>query len=297
MRYAVMTALLLGASQITTPAEESPDTFTLWQLPEQTPTQMMSYVIQTINGQVIVIDGGNTGDAAYLKGFIAALGNKVDVWFISHMHLDHVDALNEIMTHQNPPKILEVVTTLPEMAWLEEHCNIDRPGARASDSKAGLLEGTSKLGIPIRDVVLGEEFEIDGIQVKVLGIINPEITANAVNNSSLVWRMWDDHKSVLFTGDIGAEAGDKLLDTPYAEYLPSDIVQMSHHGQVGASKEFYAKVNARYALWPTPDWLWFVDNGGGVGSGPWQTLEVREWMEALGIEENFVSKDGLHKIR
>lgn len=290
MRYLVMMALLLGLAPAAQVAGAE-DTFTLWQLPEQTPTQMMSYVIQTVNGQVIVVDGGNTGDAAYLKGFIAALGNKVDVWFISHMHSDHVDALTEILSHEKRPEVQEVLTSLPDTAWLEEH------GGGAADSMANMMAALEREEIPVRDLELGETFEIDGIQVKVLGVVNPEITANAVNNSSMVWRMWDEHKSVLFTGDIGEEAGDKLLDTPYAEDLPSDIVQMSHHGQVGASKAFYAVVDAQYALWPTPDWLWFVDNGGGVGSGPWKTLEVREWMEDLGIEENYVSKDGLHKIR
>ncbi len=299
MRFIIVLTCLLGTVQLSLSAEDtdSTNTFTLWQLPEQTPSQMMSYVIQTANGKVIVIDGGTKGDAPYLKGFLAALGNKVELWIISHMHLDHVDALNELLTMKDAPEVKEIYTTLPEMSWLETHCNIGTPGMRAPDSLSGLLEGANKKNIPIRDATMGEEFNIDGIHFKVFGIINPEITSNAVNNSSLVWRMWDDHKSVLFTGDIGVEAGNKILAGSYREALPSDYVQMAHHGQTGASEEFYTVVNPQYCLWPTPSWLWDNNNGGGKDSGPWKTLEVRAWMNKLDIKEHYVSKDGLHKIK
>jgi len=215
MRYIVALTILLGTVQLSLSAEDNDTakTFTLWQLPEQTPIQMMSYVIQTANGKVIVIDGGTKGDAPYLKGFLAALGNQVDMWFISHMHYDHVAALNELLTQDDAPEISEIVTTLPAMEWLVEHCKIDRPGFRAPETLTDLLDGTEKRGIPIRDVSVGDEFTLDGIQIKVFGIINPEISNNAVNNSSLVWRMWDDHKSVLFTGDIGIEAGNCVVST------------------------------------------------------------------------------------
>ena len=86
------------------------------------------------------------------------------------------------------------------------------------------------------------------------------------------------------------------MKTPYAKRLASDYVQMAHHGQNGVDKDFYKAVAAKYALWPTPRWLWDVDSGKGKGSGPWKTLEVRAWMKELGIEKNYVSADGLYKF-
>ena len=52
-------------------AEEAKGSFMVWQLPNQTTTQMMSYVIRGRGGKVIVIDGGNGGDAPYLAQFMA----------------------------------------------------------------------------------------------------------------------------------------------------------------------------------------------------------------------------------
>jgi beta-lactamase superfamily II metal-dependent hydrolase len=267
------------------------DTFTLWQLPEQSPTQMQSHVIRTVNGKVIVIDGGNKAEAPYLRGFLGALGNHVDLWIISHPHADHADALIEILGNPAGITIDTILASLPDIAWIDEFCK-----GETRDQVIGLTEGAKAQSIPMRDAVPGEYLDIDGVHIKILGVRNPELTANPINNSSMVWRMWDDRKSVLFTGDIGAEAGDKLLNGPYRDDLPSNYVQMSHHGQTGANEAFYIAVQPRFCLWPTPLWLWDNDNGGGKGSGPWTTLDTRAWMERLGVEKHYISKDGLHRI-
>jgi len=265
-----------------------PPTFTLWQLPNQTPTQMMSYVIRTVNGNVLVIDGGNAGDGAYLQRFIRERGNKVEAWFISHMHGDHVAALCQILANPEGMEIKDIYVELPDLEWL---------GRYAPESE--VLELTKILAnaeCSRKPYTLGADFSIDGVRIQVLGVGNPEITQNAINNSSVVLRMSDNVKSVLFPADLGVEGGDKLLTTEYADALPSDYVQMAHHGQNGVSEEFYRKVNPSYCLWPTPKWLWDNDRGQGQGSGPWQTLTVRAWMDKLDIKRHYVMFEGLHQI-
>ncbi len=270
---------------------EKPATFTLWQLPNQTNSQIMSYVIRTQGGRVIVIDGGTTGDGPYLKGFLAALGNTVDAWFMSHAHDDHFGALTAILGSADVPRIERMYASLPDMEWLRRH-GLDQ------DMKpyAHFLEAVRKAELRVVEPVLGEAFEIDSVRVEVLGLRNPELTANAINNSSMVWRMSDARKSVLFLGDLGAEGGRKLLASGYAERLRADYVQMAHHGQDGVEEEVYRAINPRYCLWPTPLWLWENDKGQGKGSGPWKTLTVRSWMEKLPIERHYVMTEGLCRI-
>lgn len=274
-------------------ADERPArrSFCLWQLPNQTTTQMMSYVIQTRGGKVVVIDGGMAGDAAYLADFIKGLGNSVEAWFISHAHNDHFDALREILKMPGEMSIKAIYGSMPDEAW------ISRVGSDSEKESFRLFnQALADAGRTVIELSLGQVLEIDGVRFEVLGVKNPEIAHNAINNSSVVLRISDTAKSVLFLGDLGVEGGDKLLKGPFAGRVHADYVQMAHHGQNGVNEAFYQRVNAMYCLWPTPKWLWENDNGGGRGSGPWRTLEVRAWMEKLPVKTHFVMWKGLHKI-
>lgn len=283
----------LSAASIADAGEtpDAPSTFTLWQLPNQTHTQMMSYVIRTVHGAVIVIDGGMPGDAPYLREFIKGLGNEVSIWFITHPHDDHFNALREILKDPGGMRIGALLGSMPDQAWVKQHA-----GQGEYESLLAFNKAVRGAGRVVTELETGAEFRIDGLRIEVLGVKNPEITANPINNQSIVFRVSDSAKSVLFTGDLGLQAGDKLLRSEYANRLHSDYVQMAHHGQNGVNKAFYAKVGAKYCLWPTPKWLWDNDKGEGKDSGPWKTLEVRAWMEDLGIERHYVMYEGLQKI-
>ena len=58
--------------------------------------QMMSFVITTQDGRVIVIDGGYDNDAPKLMEALQKItGEKkphVDAWFLTHAHDDHISA-------------------------------------------------------------------------------------------------------------------------------------------------------------------------------------------------------------
>jgi hypothetical protein len=129
-----------------------------------------------------------------------------------------------------------------------------------------------------------------GVKLSVLGVENPNILVNHINNSSLVFKIESNSKSVLFTGDLGVEGGNRILDRTEIEKLRSTHVQMSHHGQDGVSQQFYQTVLPKVALWPTPKWLWENDlEARGYNSGPWKTLIVRSWMDQLNIAEHIVA--------
>ena len=278
--------MLFSACLCTPPSAQPPPphAFTLWQLPNQTPTQMMSYVIRTPAGNLMVIDGGNAGDATYLAEFIADLGNHVEWWFLTHPHSDHTDALVEILAQPRGMQIDIIYASMPSADWMAEH------GSEAEIATYDRLQSAlASAGRSLTELALGQELRLDGVLIEVLGIRNPEITVNAVNNQSIILRVSDAEKSVLFTGDLGAEAGEKARTGPYADRLRASHVQMAHHGQNGADEAFYRHVSPSYCLWPTPEWLWDNDNGGGPGSGPWKTLEVRSWMDKLPIRRHYLT--------
>lgn len=266
--------------------------FTLWQLPEQTHTQMMSYVLQTPNGKVIVVDGGTAGDAPYLLQFLENLGGKVEAWFLTHPHSDHLGAIIKILNQPTDLQIECVYTSLPSKEWSAKY---DSPNGNATS--AAIRQALQDSSTKAVELSLGENFIFDEVNFKVLGIKNEDILTGTTNNSSIVLRVWDSSKSVLFLGDLGPEAGEKLLKGNYTKDLHADYVQMAHHGQDGANEDVYQMIHPTYCLWPTPIWLWNNDQGDGEGMGPWKTFETRSWIEKLGVKRNYVTGvDGLIKI-
>ena len=287
-KYVVSALLALGflthVSVAGLQEEKTDSRFTLWQLPSQSSVQMMSYVIQSSGGKLIVIDGGNTVDGPYLKGFIAGRGNRVEHWFITHPHADHVGALTWILSNQGALEINEIDASFPPLDWIEK--NYD---PNAAGGFQGFTNALADVGINYTDLTVGGIFDVNEIHIEILALENTNITHNAANNSSLLMRVSDPSKSILFTGDLGPLGGDKIVATVDHRKLKADYVQMPHHGQACAKKDFYCIVQPKYALWPTPLWLWNNDNGGGYDSGSWGTLTTRQWMEDLNIKSNYVS--------
>ena len=143
----------------------------------------------------------------------------------------------------------------------------------------------------------GEVYTFDDVKITVLRTFNPHlITDNYENDTSVVFKVEGEKSSVLILGDLGWEGGKELMQVCSQEELFADYTQMAHHGQNGVTKECYEYIRPQRCLWSAPDWLWDNNSGGGYNSGPWKTLEVRAWMEELGVKEHYVIKDGTTKF-
>lgn len=263
----------------------------LWQLPGQGFGQMMSYVIKDSRGKLYVVDGGRSEDADYLKEFINRQGGRVAGWFITHPHDDHVGALATILTDPKQPDIEAIHGALPDKDFVSQ-CQ-----PRRLADLLELSEALSKSNVPFHRTSPGKKITIGSLNVEVLSDVNPEIAANCMNNSSVVYRFSDSFTSILFLGDLGVRGGNKLLNGPYGDQLEADIVQMSHHGQGGVGLEVYRRISPSVCLWPTPRWLWDNNGGKGFNTGPWDTVNVRTWMNRLGVTTHYLTADGLVEIK
>ena len=265
------------------------DTLLITQLSNQSHSQMMGYDLKTKNNKVVVIDGGTKEDAQNLKTHILKLGGNVDMWFITHPHKDHVGAFTEIFSKENIDiTVSNIYCSINDISWYEQY----EPARK--DEIAEFINVIQKEGIKekVKEPKLHDKIEIDNITCTVLGVKNTEITNNAVNNSSMVIKIETGAKSVLFLGDTGTESSEKLIKSNSKQELKSDIVQMAHHGQNGATKQLYSIINPTICLWPTPEWLWKNDSGNGEDSGPWKTKETIKWMEELQVQKHIIAKDG-----
>ena len=266
-------------------------TTTLEQLKNSGHSQMMGYIIKTDNDKIIVIDGGTSDDTENLLQKINEYTGKVDYWFITHPHQDHATAFIEIVNNYNID-IGKVYVTTEDEEWYNNY------GDGRADECIRFLDTikSEKISSKVEEVTLNEQIQIDNIKCEILGIKNPEITKNAINNSSMVIKMETKKNSILFLGDTGVESGNKLLDNQ-KEKLKVNILQMAHHGQQGVSKEIYEYIKPKICLWPTIDWLWDNIADGKKNAGPFKTMETRQWMENLKVKQNYLTQDGIKSIK
>lgn len=258
---------------------ERPAYFSLTQMTSATNKIGNSYVLVTGNGKVIVMDGGLPTDEVRLRTKLRSVGNHVDAWFISHPHGDHVGALIPILENREGITIGTIYHSRLNAALLAQET-----GARNSFATPfynALARQTETKVVDVQET--GQIYTVDGVKIKVLGIANIDIYDNAFNNSSMILKVWDDTKSVLFLGDAGVECGKKVL-AAYPKDLDCDYIQMAHHGQQGCDETFYKTVNFRACLWPTPSWLWAATE-----SSSYKTWETRRWVAEKGVTENHVA--------
>lgn len=262
----------------------------LIQLKNNGHVQMMGYVIKTDNNKIIVIDGGTFDDTENLINNINQYTGKIDYWFITHPHKDHASCFIDIVKNTNI-EIGQIYVTVNEKSWYEQY------GNGREEEAINFIDtlDDSRIEGKVNEVYINQVIQIDNIKCEILGIKNPEITTNAINNSSMVIKMITNKNDILFLGDTGIESGKKLLENQ-KDKLKADIVQIAHHGQSGVLQEVYEQINPSICMWPTPDWLWINDSGEGEDSGPWKTKETRGWIESLKVKQNIIEKDGDIKI-
>ena len=248
-----------------------------------------SFIITTEDGKVIVIDGGHTAETDYFIQYLKAVTGqcvpKVDVWFLTHPHDDHVQVFDEVAENRTRQvkfdKVMlkyapyEYYAAVPSTEAMELVAEFDRI-SRAFPEKVQILSD-------------GDVFNIGAAKITVLYTFDPEWTNP--NEASLIFRMDLGGKSIMFTGDAQVNAGNKVLANPeYSALMKCDICKMAHHGQDGVSREFYEAVSPEICLWPTPSWVWDNRNGN------LQTPEVRAWMEELGVTQNYLAWQGSQVI-
>ena len=257
-------------------------------LANQSASQMLSSVIQTKDGGVIVVDGGTPADAPHLIEVVQSMGGRVNAWLITHLHNDHVGALTTILNMEQPPLEIDgIYYSIVTEDWYYEN------DPTRADTAAAFIAAIQRVPEEKRhdDIRKGTTIQVADATVTVMNK-RYLFQNDSGNNASVAYTICVNGRYIVFLGDMGQEAGARLLKDWNPQDLKCDIIQMAHHGQGGVDEDFYRVMRPKICLWPTPQWLWDNDNGGGPGSGEWQTATTRKWMEDLGGTEHYCIKDG-----
>lgn len=279
----------------------------LYQLTETSPF-MMSFVLITRQNNAIVIDGGRPEDMPLLKEYVA--GRHISAWILTHAHSDHISGfVSEFEKNGAADFDIEAVYyNFPPYSLVSKHDVEDYEYFRSELEE--MLPAFNRV-LPLFQnkahiAVQGDSLGIDEIRIDFLYSYHEGLTANLMNDSSLVFKVASPARTVLFLGDLGPDGGD-LLFRESRHLLKADIVQMAHHGHMNCGMEVYAAIAPEACMWCCADWLYNepevpayladVEKLRRMGRlRMYGTAVTRRWMEQLGVKTHYVTKDGTQRI-
>ena len=252
--------------------------------------QQISIVIESNDGQLIVVDGGLKTNAPYLSKYIKSKGGKVAAWLLTHPHEDHVGALSVILEQQkvaghpdfydiDPGQIYFSFAPYSFYEQYEQGYRLPMIKEVMEDLAAYPAEKKHE------NSARGTTFSYGNVSVEILNTAY-SIPIDTGNNSSICYMITINGKKLLITGDLPYEAAGKLLEELPPEKLKADIVQMAHHGQHGGSFAFYSTVAPKYALWDKRKDAFTEDQE------TYTIALTKFWTNKIGVEKNFVMADG-----
>ena len=247
--------------------------------------QMMSFIITTEDNKVIVIDGGYNDDAKKLLTSLQRITQQnvphIDAWFLTHAHEDHIDAFCELYEKSSTAFTCDAVYyCFPSVQYVQKYENSSHNTLKRFYALLPQIASFS------HTVSTADVYCIGDTRFEILLTYDDTVTTDIVNNSSTVIRMILGGKTILFLGDAGIIAGERLL-ARYGQGLKSDYCQMAHHGQDGVREDVYRSIDPQFCFWCTPEWLWNNDrNGTGFDTDIFETVRTREWMSRLHVQEH-----------
>lgn len=182
-------------------------------------------------GHNILIDAADKEPNAVVTEYLKNNDVKtIDMAFISHPHRDHIGQMAQVIDEFEIKKFFE-----PEIP------NSQIPTGVTYEK---MLKALSKKNVEAKTIKAGENFEMAGLKVEVLGPVNH---GNNLNNNSIVLKMTYSDVSFLFMGDAERLEEADILKAGYN--VKADVLKVGHHGsKTSSSEKFLKSVSPKYAV-------------------------------------------------
>ena len=223
----------------------------------------MCYCITLCDGTFLMVDGGlsDPKDEERLYEFLCTnTGSRtkpvIRAWFMSHTHPDHTRLAESFMTrYREEVEVLEAIYNFPDFEQIE----VLRESAEANANNAKRFASTVKECYPSAVHTAchtGEIIAFPGVRVTTV-ITHEDIYPTPIvssNHTSSAWRFdFDSGISFMCLADICTDMCLQLSRTFSSEYLKADIMQVTHHGLLGAHVDLYRAIDPEICLWPSPE--------------------------------------------
>lgn len=283
------------------------------QLDFDTSSGGMGYILTLEDGSFFVIDGGSTTSQSAKdrgeenKGHVRIwntlnkLNKRTDGkiiirgWLITHCHADHIDVFRKFCEVYGQKVTIEKYyeCVIPSSVAY----NAKNPAYHMEAGRVDKARNYVKGGFDYVALHTGMNFSLYGLDFEILFTAEDHWPSRLhyFNDGSTVFRIMAKDKSddgkcqVMITGDMFTQGSNKLLQRYSAATLKSDILQVSHHGNQGATKAFYRTVAPTTCLWPTSQKL-FNELVAGVGTTSYYVIDYYIYAE-LGVKEHFTNSE------
>ena len=219
------------------------------------PAAGMGDVIVSDKGKIIVVDGGQPNDA---QGFVELLEKQsdnipeIDLWIITHPHLDHYGAIRDISKNEN---LKNRISVKKFVYWFpEEFCNIEGIPNALAGPNADMREICDNMNAESYRPARTEKFIIDDVELEFLYVPDDCSVLNTsggnFNLCSLIFTVKGNEKTVMVTGDAYRRSM-QITAWRYAGKLKCDALQMPHHALCDAfCVDFYRYTDPEIVFLP-----------------------------------------------
>lgn len=202
------------------------------------------YLLESEGNKLIMIDGGSSEASDHVLDAIKQKGGVVEAWFITLPHKDHAEVLLEALK-DNEIQIGGIYVSFNGREWYE--ASESEEEAQFAIGLIETLEGENIRG-RVHELQLRDEINIDNLNFKILKTKNPEYTENTGNNQSMIIKVSNNFKSMIFLSELGTEYQEDFVNDNQDE-IEADSVQVSYHGENTANEEIYKAIKPKISFW------------------------------------------------
>lgn len=207
--------------------------------------ESLSYMIKTKNDHIVMIDGGDYEDSKHLEEILMQNGGVVTHWYITIAHNQNFGALQKIIENGNV-KIENIYISFNSKEWYEKY-EYDRVKPILE-----FLEVLESKNQNYAEIPANYEIQFDDLYLTALNWKNPEFNGDYAGfNQSMVLKINNMYKSIIFMGNIANQAGEFFKDN-HLDEINCDAVQISNNGMQYVNDEIYEKMSPKYLFMSVP---------------------------------------------
>jgi competence protein ComEC len=187
-----------------------------------------SALIQTPQGEDILIDGGNNDKGDDVVRYLQALHvNDLEVMIATHPDADHIGGLDTVLANV----VVKSVYT-PRVT-------------HTTQTYEDFLLAVKQEGLKLKEVKAGVDLGLKGAKAKFAGPV--QSYGSELNDWSAVLKLSFGKNTFLFTGDAPIRSEEDMIAT--GQDIQADVLKVGHHGaRTSTSQSFLTAVKPKYAI-------------------------------------------------